>query len=625
MKSITKLVLLLCHLYLAAPALAAPQSSAVYTTEQLQLLATHPTWLKLGHYETGFLSSLRSEVTSDSFFIAKEGKSSPLHELQATISEMQVKVDDDNKSAQCRFPARRLWLIGKLPKLTSQLPPVNCTEYKQHRIDNHADQISLVYASGYLGNPASMYGHLLLKLKNNNNELLENTFNYGAMVPPKENKLKYITLGILGGYQARFSSEEFHRHSHIYNESELRDLWEYELNLTQNDITFLLAHHWELKTQTFTYYFFKQNCAYQIAKLLELVVDLPLMNDNKPWVMPYDVISGITKEKPSGGSVVDKIRRHESRQESLSNKYHQLNREEQSTVKAIASTNSTSLKESLSPLSLLEKNRVIDTLFDYYSFLKISQSELSKQDTEKKRQLLAQRFSLPPAKTTWKTPNKNPPHQSQYPTMLQLSPTYNDKLGSGLQLRFRASYYDLLSLDAGRLPFSSLAMFDLKVIAQDDKLTLKSWDLFNIENLSVSNTGLAGDGGYSWSLRAGVHNIDLTCNDCLVTNVSGAFGKSYRINEQTAFYSMVDGRVQVPDRQRGHLKAGIKSGLVSQLTPYWRTSVSVGYHYYLDNTEQHSHSINWEQRFGDAKSWDVRTQYRYDGASELSLSYSYYW
>ncbi|UTV28816.1 DUF7840 domain-containing protein [Photobacterium atrarenae] len=239
--------------------------------------------------------------------------------------------------------------------------------------------------------------------------------------------------------------------------------------------------------------------------------------------------------------------------------------------------------------------------------------------------MLAKRFTLPATPVDWQTPAVTPPHEAQFPSFIQLSPTYNSELGEGLELRYRANYYDLLALDAGRLPFSELSMFDLSLLYRDDQWRLKNWDLFRVQNLNATSTGLPYDGGNSWAVRVGIANVDLQCDDCLVAGIAGSWGKSYRLNQASTLYGMLDGKLQAPDRARGHFKAGFSVGLLSRINPHWRTTLAAGYHYYLDNTEQHGHTLEWEQRFGQAKDWDIRTKISYDGATESSVSYRYYW
>ena len=44
-----------------------------------------------------------------------------------------------------------------------------------------------------------------------------------------------------------------------YNDFESRDLWSYELNLTQKQISFLIDHLWEMKQTLIPYYYLDEN------------------------------------------------------------------------------------------------------------------------------------------------------------------------------------------------------------------------------------------------------------------------------------------------------------------------------------------------------------------------------
>ncbi|WP_244556626.1 DUF4105 domain-containing protein [Enterovibrio nigricans] len=262
-----------------------------------------------------------------SFFFSSQGRVNPEAELIATIEAFYRTPE-----SQCKFPARKLWLDQQLR--FPSFPEVNCADYQNYKQAFDAESISLVYASGYLGNPASMYGHILLKFNNpENHEYLDNTFSYGARVPETDNKLTYIFQGITGGYEGFYANQKYHHQNLTYSESELRDLWEYRLNLSEQDVTFVLAHLWELENVSMTYYFFTENCAYQLAKLLELVIDDPLVVKNKRWVMPYDVIMMLNNA--SEGNYIDEIIYHGSRQEHLYNRFKQLDHDEKVSVQNI--------------------------------------------------------------------------------------------------------------------------------------------------------------------------------------------------------------------------------------------------------------------------------------------------
>ena len=593
----------------------------------LHLLAMNHTWLKLVHYEKGvFQSKFISEVNGSSFFLDPNGKTSPVDELKSTIAAFSASIKNNDESPICRFPARAIWLSKVVPAFKGIDALKNCQTFNNHLIDLNVTSISLLYASGYLGNPASMYGHLLLKLNNvGTTKLLGNTFNYGAVTPANENKLKYISLGIFGGYKARFVKEPFYTHSNTYNEAELRNLWEYEIDLSQPDIKFLLAHHWELREESFDYYFFKQNCAYQIAKLLELVIDKPLIPENKMWVMPFDIINGLVKASDVKSGLLSSITKHNSRQELFYLKYSQLKKNEKTILDAIIRNKTDAFDLQFTSIPESSKKRIIDVSLDYYSFAKVINEGLSALDEEKKKQLLINRFTLPKGKVNWEAEELSPPHNAQLTSLLQISPTYNSSKSNALQLRFRPSYYDLLSLEAGRAPYTALSMFDLTVQITEDDLKLVRLGLVDIKKLNVGYSKLPADNQYSWTFNAVIENVDLSCEGCLVAKLGAGVGKSYAVTKNSMFYSLLDGQLQAPDRSRGYAKAGIKVGLVSKLHKNWRMHLAASYHLSESGKKNHGHSLDWEQRFGSSSSWDIRSKVQINEGTKASLSYGYYW
>ena len=617
-------IVLLFSLFLCLPTHA--NINSLVSSEKLTKLANHETWLKLLHYESSILSStLVSEISDKSFFLSPLGSTSPISELKATIDAL-VKTETTNNSVRCRFPARALWLSKMLPNINRNQTKTNCPSLEQYKSEMKAQSISVIYASGYLGNPASMYGHLLLKVNSDNNtKLLDNTFNFGAIYPRNEPSLRYITLGITGGYQARFATESFHRHNHIYNESELRDMWEYQLKLSPDDIEFLLMHYWELRSQTFTYYFFKQNCAYQIAKLLELVIDRPLMHSNKAWVMPYDIIRGISTDIKGKSTPIKNIIKHQSRQESFYEKFNQLSNQEQQLVEGIIHNKEIITSVVFKQLEAVSQKKITDTLLDYFNFINIKNNGLNPVQKETHRQLLLTRFTQSIDRIKWDKVATSPPHEAQYPTLLQISPTHFSDKKNNIELRFKANYYDLLSLEAGRMKNTSLSMFDLRLAISDDGISIAQLDLLNIENLNASQTGLPDDEVLSWTLNIGISPVENQCENCLVTGITGAVGKSFSPNNRLTLYSLVEGKIHAPSKDLGYLKAGLKLGGLITLSPSWTMKLDIGYHSYLHDSHQQGHSINWQQRFGKAKDWDVRTNFSYDGTNKFQLSYSHYW
>ena len=143
-------------------------------------------------------------------------------------------------------------------------PSPTCTDYQEWLVTPNITSVNLLFVSGYLANPSSFQGHLLIRFDNSTAEFLNNTTNYGAIIPENENPILYIVKGLFGGYDATYTDQQFYRFNHNYVESDMRDIWQYEFNLSIKERQFLAAHTWELLGQKFTYYFL------EIIVLIEL-------------------------------------------------------------------------------------------------------------------------------------------------------------------------------------------------------------------------------------------------------------------------------------------------------------------------------------------------------------------
>ena len=64
--------------------------------------------------------------------------------------------------------------------------------------------------------------------------------------------------GVTGGFKGRFSIKPYYLKLREYGDIENRDIWEYQLGLSQEQIRFVLMHVWELQLTYFDYFFFKE-------------------------------------------------------------------------------------------------------------------------------------------------------------------------------------------------------------------------------------------------------------------------------------------------------------------------------------------------------------------------------
>jgi len=600
-------------------------------------LAGQSYWHALLHYKktsVGFSHNVESSVISPAFFLSEQGRTNPQEELVATIAAFyQSPTTDANEHPQCRFVARYQWLRRALDwNGINAPPPIRCELYEQWSQQGSVRSVSLVFATGYLSNPASLYGHMLVKFDTDPHGkmsgLLDPSMSYGAIVPRNENGLVYVVRGLLGGYDAGFSHDKFFQHYHGYAEQELRDLWEYKLALTPDEVNSLVAHSWELLHVRFTYYFLSDNCAYEVSELLRLVVDKPLLPD-LPWAIPSSILTGLDKTTHHGKPLIADVRRIPSRQNRFYENHERLDATQRRIVRNYISGKALDQQNDYQQLEHTAKIAVLATLFDYYEFQAATSSDKT-PFLRKKQTLLVERMKLPAGNPTAAqvqqgSPSQAPPHKGNGPLLVQISALSNQDLGAGAEFRFRPAYYDMLSLQPGRFPYSSLSMLDARFVSLDDKLFMRTLDIVSIESLNLSKTGLPGDGGYAWKMRFGFEQQNLACIDCNVFQVEGGIGKALSISSQGALFALLDAHAQTNNENTGTFATGLHAGFIQNWSDGFATSLALGHRSYINGNYASYPLARAEVRFGASRDWDLRIKYERNIASEVSGSLSWYW
>lgn len=599
------------------------QANEVWPTQKkLTELSSQKYWLALLHMPTATASS---EIIDPAFFLSTSTEKTAKAELEASLKSFFISSgEDSNSHSQCRFPARFQWLKTQLPELLAKVPQIQCPLLEQWTDQEQVSSVSAVFASGYLGNPASFYGHILLKFNSSSetkNILQQQSLNFGAAVPEQENPLIYIGKGLFGGYDAMFSHGLFYLNIQSYGEAELRDLWEYKLDLQPEQVRSLSLHAWELIGRNYQYFFLKQNCAFRMAELLELVINAELIDKNQPWAMPVSIFHQLAEVKQQELPLVSEVIQHTSRQQRFHQAYLELPQSTKELVAAMVQHGFSTELQDYRQLSAKQKIKVLELLFDYLEFLRISKHEL--YSDQAKRKLLKARLALPAATEKTKHTTQAAPHQSHLPSLLQISAVSHQQQAA-LQLRFRATYYDMLTSDTARVPYSALSMFDLKLRWQDGKLDLHSFDLLHIENMNLSVTGLPADGGYAWKMNLAYKPENLSCWYCQSLQFNAGIGKAAK-GHAGLWYFMLDGRLHQDRFNTGVVSTEPRIGLVTDITPWWRSQLEFGYRYYVSDHQQKFVSSKWLNRFGQHKNWDLRLSLETQKETEVGLSFGYYW
>jgi hypothetical protein len=261
-------------------------------------LANAPQWWALLHYERRLTGRAESTVDSDNFLLAPDGRTDPRAELHATLARFfdPAATLKDGEPPQCALRGRYLWLDRRLHFDPARLPPQPCVAFDEWRAAIDPAGVTLVFPEAYMNNPSSMFGHTLLRIDSaTGKDLLAYGSNYSADTGG-DGGVAFAFKGILGYYDGRFAIYPYYDIIRQYGDWEQRDIWEYPLTFDADQTDLLLAHLWELRGVTFDYYFFDENCSYQILVLLDAARSgLDLQSQFRGWVIPADTVRAIVR------------------------------------------------------------------------------------------------------------------------------------------------------------------------------------------------------------------------------------------------------------------------------------------------------------------------------------------
>lgn len=613
--------LLLGSLFLFCPnVIASPDLQDLDT----RAISKSETWLKLLVY-----NGEESFITSEKFFFAANGRHDPHAELLATLeafAETQ-QIEQPDSHPQCRFPGRYLWLKTQLDLAALSISDADCPEYNTFIRKHDVNSISLIFATGFLGNPASYYGHLLIKLNSANSELsdLQNTaINFGADVPIDENMAVYIIKGITGGYDSAFTHQQYFLHAGNYGESELRDLWEYELDLDTADLALVLGHTYELLDSDYQYFFFHRNCAFHMAQLLQLVLEDELISTSRLWVTPQAIMQNLASSTYQAKPLIKTIKYHPSRQSRLYQRFALLNQQQKQALSSMVSSPEKLSLHQLTHFSLVQQQQVIDTLIDYFQFLRKADKGEADPNNRYYKQALMLRYQLPPGASSATFASEQRPHLGRKPSLTSLQYVSSNRIENFGKIQLRPAYYDALDAQQGHVAYSALSMAELNLGFTADEVFLKDMSLLKIESIRANLTGLPGDQNHSWYIDIGAAQSQLGCTTCAATKVSSGIGY--------AFQSSVNFNISgfVGAGYLGRNMAANNTYAATRLLSTWyitnRIAASVDAEYRHFQSGYHSHLVKFVARYG----WSTNTELRFGVANdkvatEIGLSLGWYW
>ncbi|MDP5030695.1 MAG: DUF4105 domain-containing protein [Paraglaciecola sp.] len=592
--------------------------------ESISRLANSPTWLKLLVYDNG-----RSFVTSSRFFLDGQGQINPKAELISTLkafAEPQQEMNPDNHP-QCRFAGRYAWLKTQLDFTTLGITEMSCPAFQAFSQEQEIESVSIVFATGFLGNPASYYGHLLIKLNSANSELsdLQNTaINFGADVPVNENMAAYIIKGIIGGYDSAFTQQQYFLHAGNYGESELRDLWEYELDLDKTALRLLLGHIWELLEIDYQYFFFNRNCAFHMGQLLELVLQNNITDASRLWATPQAIMQNLAKDNTNQKPIIKHIKYHPSRQSRLYQRFAMLSNEQKLQLSNMVHTPEKISIAQLADFNIEQQQQIVDTLIDYFQFmLKADKGDADLNKIYYKNSLLL-RYQLPPGRLKTAFISNRRPHLGRKPSLAAIQLVHASNAENFAKLQIRPAYYDALDAQEGHVKYSALSMGEFSLGFTSQRVFIKDLSLLKIESVRANLTGLPGDQNHSWYIDIGSTQTQLGCTTCNAVKVSSGIGYAFQSSPHFNISGFIGAGYSGRDANVDN------SFIATRLLTTWYISDSLATN--LDAEVRHfksgadTHHIKFATRYALSTNTEVRLNLSQDSEStEIGFSLGLYW
>ncbi len=580
-----------------------------------QRLAQKRSWQVLLHYRNDlFGAGVSSEVDGSEFFFSEDGKTDPVSELEATLAAFYFnkKVGKLGLMPQCAFPARYYWLNSRLDFDTALMPREQCPEIDSWREAINPSSVSLIFSSYYFNNPASMFGHTLLRFNSDEEAkpgLLDYAISYAAEIDEADGFFDYAWSGITGGFEGRFSVYPYYDMVKRYNDLENRDLWEYRLNLSPGQMDLMLLHAWELLPASFEFYFLQKNCSYHLLSLLEAADPaLHLRDQYLMWTLPTETIKQVIAQP----GLLQSVARRPSLGSMLEYRLDELSQSERRYVKELVDNPESVNSSEFDLLSPERKTLVIDAAINFVEYESYASRRAAGGRKVNLHALLMQRSKIQVSSNSSRDLDaQNPvsPHLGHDPVRLEISAGSFDLdeeatppgEESFIEFSFRPGFHDLLSLEDGHAPNSQINFLDLRAHygADTGDWQLQNFTLLDIISLYPLSSFIKKP---SWKINMGwERNRDNACSDCTPFVLDAGIGFSFQSNlhRKEVYFAFAQASLEFDHEFESDHRGGFSAslGLLFDANEKWRIALIANRSRYTTGQAGYASEVELKQRF----------------------------
>ncbi len=571
-----------------------------FSDKKLSKLSQNPQWHRLLHFK-----NRESEIDDKRFFFAKNGKIDPKAELKASIKKLISDKSDDENSTLCYYPSRSRWILKQLPSLKREIYIPKCEKLKRELKELGAKEVSLILVSSHINSPASAFGHTFLRIDSNpETPLISYAVNYAAQTR-EENGFIYAYKGLFGGYQGRYSIDPYYKKLKEYSDLEQRDIWEYRLKLTQEEIDRLVLHIFEIRHFYADYFFLSENCSYNILWLIDIAKeDSSLINSFNFKAIPIDTLRAVI----SKDLIKDTIYRPSQRKKILAiGKSIKNNR--------VALEFAKSREYNLSEIEDLNREEKIASLELATSLLKIRRSD---KEIDRKEYL---KYFLKLLKARSKLGKiereeiPQPPAPENGHLSAKSSISYSS--GDSIKIEGKVSYHDIYDNDYGYIAGGYISFFDTKVEYKDRKLKLDKIDFLKIKSYALQDFLFKP---ISWEVSTGGKRI---FNNELNSYLKAGGGVTLGDNRLYGYTTITP---TIYYRKNEKESIAINSGLLYNPSKYLKIGVLASDEWFKNDREIIEIEPFITYSFDQKSALNLRYNYKdIDGLKEREATLSWFW
>ena len=487
--------------------------------------------------------------------------------------------------------ARYEWLKNELNIDESQLPVESCKEFNEAYSRIRPKSVVLVFPAAYVNGPASTFGHTLLRIDGDyQSKLLSYATTYAAYADDT-NGILYAFKGIFGYYKGYFTILPYYEKIKEYNDLEQRDIWEYRLNLTEDEVSKMLLHLWELREIYSDYYFFDENCSYSLLFMIEAARPALRFTDKfGPWVIPIDTLRAMKNE-----GLVEAVEYRPSKGTKIRHIASLLDERAQNATLRIVG-------KSLKPEEIKEsdpggKIKVLDLASEVIQY-RYNKNELTKEEYQREfLNVLTARSRL------------GSPGDGDYNIQVPLQPDEghgSNRLSMGLglknndffqELRYRAAQHELSDPSGGYIEGSEIVFFSMAIrnTPADEGLRLEGLDIIDIVSISPRDRFFKPT---SWKVKTGFIQKTMPDGDeKLVYHLNPGGGFAFKNDNLGLYYFMFETDLNVGGSYKDTYSLGIgpSIGIITEITEAWKMNLLANAFYYGLGDNHKSYKVSAQQ------------------------------